>query len=62
MFFKKLLNKMKNFVVIKYRTDQAFDNIKVIINQKDFEKSDNVSDRKSADWINFKEIYFNRTI
>lgn len=62
MFFKKLLDKMKNLVVIKYRTDQALDNIKVIINKNDYEKSDNVSNRKPADWINFKEIYFNRTI
>lgn len=62
MFFKKLLDKMKNLVVIKYRTDQALDNIKVIINKNDCEKTDNVSNRKPVDWINFKEIYFNRTI
>lgn len=62
MFFKKLLDKMKNFVVVKYRTEQALDNIKVVITQKDFEKRDNVSDRKPVDWINFKEIYFDRTI
>lgn len=62
MFFKKLLDKMKNLVVIKYRTDQALDNIKVVINKNDYEKNDNVSNRKPADWINFKEIYYNRTI
>lgn len=60
MFFKDLLDKMKDFVVIKYRTDDFLDDLKVTFNPSDFLDKDNVL--KSNNKINFKQIYENRMI
>jgi len=61
MFFKKMLSKMKNFVVIKYRTDSVLDNLKVkITNASSLKKLDNVS--KNHNTIDFSKIYLNRSL
>ena len=61
MFFKKMLSKMKNFVVIKYRTDSVLDNLKVkITNASSLKKLDNVF--KNRNTIDFSKIYLNRSL
>lgn len=61
MFFKKMLSKMKNFIVIKYRTESILDNIKVRIDDSiSLGDKNNVSD--SYNKINFSKIYCNRSL
>ena len=56
-----MLSKMKNFVVIKYRTDSVLDNLKVkITNASSLKKLDNVS--KNRNTIDFSKIYLNRSL
>lgn len=63
MFFKKLLSKMKGFIVIKYRTEDALNNIKVTFSEDSLKKLDNADAKsESVNWINFEEIYKNRVI
>lgn len=62
MFFKKILSKLKNIIVIKYKTiPSSLNNIRITIDGNDnFEKKDmNNVNKKSRDSIsiNFKEIY-----
>lgn len=61
MFFEKLLDKMKNLVVIKYRTDNFIDDLFVSFDRDSLKKSDDVSNN-SINKINFKQIYENRMI
>ena len=61
MFFKKMVSKMKNFIVIKYRTESILDNIKVRIDDSiSLGDKNNVSD--SYNKINFSKIYCNRSL
>ena len=61
MFFKKVLSKMKNFIVIKYRTESVFDNIKVRIDDSISLSNKNNVD-KSHKVIDFSKMYCNRSI
>ncbi len=62
MFFKKILSKMKNFVVIKYRTTNFIDNIKVSFDKDTISMKNDPNDmsNNSHKLIDFKQIYYNR--
>lgn len=53
---------MKNFVVIKYRTTDFIDNIKVSFDKDTISTKNNPNDmsNNSHKLIDFKQIYYNR--
>ena len=61
LFFKKMLSKMKNLVVIKYRTESLLDNLKVKIDDSiSLSNRNNVS--KSHNVIDFSKSYCSRSL